>query len=929
MCYNYQKDISGGQVLNTAKNMIIDNQLNKIITPDIDACTYNRETHRYDVRFKTGKTYPYSYNRISWLKDPLVLDPASYHITHLEKELFNIKAIYVFSNHYQKYWHICFENGSERDYPECDLKIVKSCLDNAASKSIFEYLKQIASLVSLKAEDGTKLLSKQYEKINSFIGEDTALAAYLNPKSYKNACRGNFTPIFPFGCNASQFKAVKAALENQISVIQGPPGTGKTQTILNIIANLLITGKTVQVVSNNNSATANVLEKLASSKYGMNFLVAPLGSSNNKSDFLEQQTGVYPNLSDWNQGIPEKEQFIEHVQNCSRKLNNIFVKQEHLALAKNELQELKVEQKHFIQYAEETTDNLTQYKIRKKLKSKQLMQLWQECQAFSDADKKITFFFKIKSCIIYGISDWDFYKIEISKIINMFQSLYYQTKAEELSIEIENLEHELRAQNAQSLIEEFTNLSMKYLKSVLYSKYGEKASRRVFSEDDLWKNPKEIQKEYPIILSTTFSSRSSLCKDASYDYVIMDEASQVDVATGALALSSAKNAVIVGDVKQLPNVVTENIEKLSNAIFESYKISDGYRFKRSFLQSVCELLPTAPQTLLREHYRCHPKIINFCNQKFYGGELVIMTSDNGEDDVLSVVKTVTGNHERNHMNQRQIDSIKSEILPKLQYPPSAIGIIAPYNNQVNAINAELSGTGVDVATVHKFQGREKDAIVLTTVDDDVTDFSDDPYLLNVAISRAKKQLCLVVSGNEQPTDSNIFDLVSYIEYNNFSVVESKIYSVFDYLYQQYTQSRMEFLKKHKRISEYDSENLMYALIKDTLQERELTFLDVICHLPLNMLIRNPNLLNDEECRYVMNPATHLDFLIYNCISKKPVLAIEVDGFHFHKEGTRQAERDKIKNRILELYEIPYLRFATNGSGEKERLSEKLQELFNK
>ena len=33
---------------------------------------------------------------------------------------------------------------------------------------------------------------------------------------------------------------VKNALENQISVIQGPPGTGKTQTILNIIANLLI-----------------------------------------------------------------------------------------------------------------------------------------------------------------------------------------------------------------------------------------------------------------------------------------------------------------------------------------------------------------------------------------------------------------------------------------------------------------------------------------------------------------------------------------------------------------------------------------------------------------------------------------------------------------------------------------------------------------
>ena len=37
-----------------------------------------------------------------------------------------------------------------------------------------------------------------------------------------------------------------------------------------------------------------------------------------------------------------------------------------------------------------------------------------------------------------------------------------------------------------------------------------------------------------------------------------------------------------------------------------------------------------------------PKIINFCNQKFYRGELIIMTTDKGEEDVLSVVKTVSG-----------------------------------------------------------------------------------------------------------------------------------------------------------------------------------------------------------------------------------------------------------------------------------------------
>lgn len=41
-------------------------------------------------------------------------------------------------------------------------------------------------------------------------------------------------------------------------------------------------------------------------------------------------------------------------------------------------------------------------------------------------------------------------------------------------------------------------------------------------------------------------------------------------------------------------------------------------------------LPNIAQTLLCEHYRCHPKIINFCNQKFYRGELIIMTEDKGE-----------------------------------------------------------------------------------------------------------------------------------------------------------------------------------------------------------------------------------------------------------------------------------------------------------
>ena len=89
------------------------------------------------------------------------------------------------------------------------------------------------------------------------------------------------------------------------------------------------------------------------------------------------------------------------------------------------------------------------------------------------------------------------------------------------------------------------------------------------------------------------------------------------MATGALALSCAKNAVIVGDSKQLPNVVTEDVAKRTDIIFDNHNINEAYRFsKNSFLESICNLISDVPQTLLREHYRCHPKIIGFCNQKF-------------------------------------------------------------------------------------------------------------------------------------------------------------------------------------------------------------------------------------------------------------------------------------------------------------------------
>ena len=266
--------------MNTRYYMVIIKD--EIKTSEIMSCVYNRNTQKWDVKFNTGKTYSYAYLNVEKLTEPDVLNPNMYRISRDGREFFDIKAIYVFRSTYESYWRIRFGDGSERDYRRSDLHIIESCLNQSQSSNVFEYIKQIAGLSNISNEEtGEKLLSKRFGKI-SFVGSDVALAKYLNPSLLQGKrTEREYIPIFPFGCNNSQYKAVKNAMENQISVIQGPPGTGKTQTILNIIANILMQGKTVQIVSNNNSATENVYEKLLSPKYNLGFVAATLGSSKN------------------------------------------------------------------------------------------------------------------------------------------------------------------------------------------------------------------------------------------------------------------------------------------------------------------------------------------------------------------------------------------------------------------------------------------------------------------------------------------------------------------------------------------------------------------------------------------------------------------------------------------------------------------------
>jgi hypothetical protein len=288
-------------------------------------------------------------------------------------------------------------------------------------------------------------------------------------------------------------------------------------------------------------------------------------------------------------------------------------------------------------------------------------------------------------------------------------------------------------------------------------------------------------------------------------------------------------------------------------------------------------------------------------------------------------RTAPGNHARGHLNQRQIDVIKTEVLPKLQQQGyTDIGVITPYVKQVAATSAQL-GNQYDVATVHKFQGREKDAIVLASVDNVIGDFVDDPNMLNVAVSRAVKSLSVVISSNQENEKTNYGDLAKYITYNNFQIIDSKVFSVFDLLYKGYYEQRRKYLMKHKRVSEFDSENLAYSVIEKILRTPEFSKIDCVMHSSLATLVKDDTLLTEQEIRYASNPLTHIDILLFNKMDKSPVMAIEVDGTKYHAEGSRQAERDAMKNSVLSKCGIPILRIRTNESGERERIIAMLRE----
>jgi len=809
-----------------------------------------------------------------------------------------------------KYLLITYENGQRYPVLVKNAQVLEAA-DFKQSRVYTYFLQNAEARIACAEEDKRAIAENMRERLQSLPAVPTStLNAYLNRTNLLRQPPENL--IYPFGMNLSQIQAVERAFTSQISIIEGPPGTGKTQTILNIIANVLMQNKRVAIVSNNNSAVENVYEKLE--QYGLGHAIAKLGSNKNKTDFFQNQ----PSLPD---AIPEEKVSSATIGAAVDKVKSALELQYARARYLAEINELETETRYLDRWMQtqdiETTWQVEKYRFSPE-KATRLM-AWIQ----TNTRRRLSLRDRLQLAFRFGIIDSRPFTTREQRQQRFYrlQRYYYQVRLESARQALAETSSQLEQAEVDALVKTIAQDSLSCLKAHLAVtlKNGE-----TFSEEDYRRKLSAFFERYPVIGSTTHSLLSSVGLQTQLDYVIVDEASQQDILPGIFALACARNVIVVGDRKQLAHVPAKLPQPIAAPI-------DHYDCQRhSLLHSLIDLYgDRIPITLLREHYRCHPKIIQFCNRQFYDNQLVIMTEDKGES-ALSLVVTAKGNHSRNYSNLREIESIEA-----LEWNEERQrGFIAPFKAQVTLAEKEAKSDFVH-ATVHKFQGRECEEIVFSTVLDKkasarALDFVDAPRLINVALSRAKNRFVLV-TGDEvfEQNNRHIAALVRYMRYyaDSDEIYQSPVISAFDLLYDEYDRS-LEALKARldPGASPYRSEQIVARLTGDALNENAFNALHMHSQILLRQLVDLPSDQLSEREEEFMNQGASCDFVLYYRLGKQPAAVIEVDGEHHNYPD--QAERDQLKQALLQKSNIPLLRLRTIDSGLEGRIRRFLEEVLS-
>lgn len=861
--------------------------------------------------------------------------------------------------------NIRFSNGNDTLYPYAISKITfidefglsnntftnKMITDDATmyeSSDVAKYYQQLIYTLSENEliEEG---IEANYNKVKKTLGNfqmcSPLLKKYLNnQKTMQNEVLQSKELILPFISNISQKKAIQIALDNEVSIIQGPPGTGKTQTILNLIATSICNDYRVLVVSKNNSAIDNVAEKLDKHKT-LHHAFIRVGNRQTNIDLLSNLESKL-NCD-----------FAQHMEIDADCKPTDLVKLEHdiqilehqleeMTKKRNVLNELKTQQRHIQKklslYQFPFRDNDTR-EIFKKFTNPQIIRyisnVWRNQEQRVNVLKR-----KISERIIFK----DFKEDEYTRYIWRFESLYAEKEIKRIESELQDydriynkIQEQYTIYKDESIIrtnkkiEEQFKLKMSAMneyKKVL-SKARQESPQGIGESKEFTALRANATKLYPIVLSTADSCVNLPLTD-KFDVVIMDEASQADLITFLPVMNILKkedsHLVIVGDDRQLKNVVSEKFVHTEQEVYQKIRVPEAFRYSSQTVLSSVKTVFQPIQTLLREHYRCDYNIINYCNKKYYEDQLIIYSKEVSSTS-MKVMKlnqernSEAGNDNKSRKNKLEVRAIKNYV--KDQFNQNAISVITPFASQKEELKSQLIDLKENIGTIHQFQGRENEKVLFSTVltyekgmlSQEKTLLND--ALINVAVSRAQNEFVLFThDAFFKENKHHLFDLIRYTETYG-EELDANVHSIFAHLYKQYKYVNLR--GKHDSLWEKH----VFDYVLKSVDESLYSGFYVAAKVPLADISADKTFLeqNQELKKFALHPNTHLDICIVHGLTNQVIFVIEVDGGYHNT--TEQIERDRKKNQILDHHDIPILRIRSKDVVEEKGIKKEVEKIL--
>ena len=589
---------------------------------------------------------------------------------------------------------------------------------------------------------------KAFDSIDEGAFQNTALADFI----FGSTLSDMFVPALSVGpTNGDQIKATQNALSSSVSVITGPPGTGKSQTITSITTSTLLNGGSVLFASKNHQALDAVVERLSELAPDTDYLVRTYDRSGDIDVSFKDILDVIarkPQLTepDYDAKLKSKLSAMATVR------SNAIVRAEKFAKIECDIADLlyriKFRESGKFQLEEVAPDLTSQQSLLRRilsfflfLKSKH-----EDNQDLVDKASAIDAPLSILNAQLGALrdekkqqdSDVDILKIT-DEIAELATHLLPSVLKAQSAISDETLKDLLEENDANVLFDARTQVTDKIALKILKSR-------------PLWlSSVQAASKRIPLV-------------PGLFDVLIIDEATQCDLASAIPLMFRAKKVVIVGDDKQLKFI--PNIGKAQDLNFMRLNKLEPKKVAR-FSQSSLSLfeaalrVPKAQKTLLRNQYRSAPEIVEYISSQFYGGALKVAVDYNSlkcpPNQKPGIAWTdVKPNLElrNDHVNSAEISAIISHLKKLLidQKYDGSVGFVTPFRAQVLEFETKvvqtipvdlLTKARLKAGTVDSFQGDERDLVIFSpTLTNNSTPSAvnfvrKDFRRLNVAISRAK------------------------------------------------------------------------------------------------------------------------------------------------------------------------------------------------